>query len=191
MHESDETVMLAVRGGDTHRLAVLFERYHARLFDFFCRLNGNPAASEDLVQEAFFRILKYRDTYQEGHRFRTWMYQIARNVRLQHHRKNPAVEPVQDNRSLLPPDRLQNDDEARLLQCALLKLPEETRELLVLAWLQEMPYAEIADLLGVQVGVVKVRVHRGLKRLRELYLNISKTDNVCNVKKFRVGSQIS
>jgi RNA polymerase sigma-70 factor (ECF subfamily) len=177
-----------VRGGDTHKLSVLFERYHGRLFDFFSRLNGNPAASEDLVQEVFFRILKYRNTFQEGFRFSTLMYQIARNVRFQHHRKNPAGEQVQDNRVLLPPDSLQDDEEARLLQCALQELPEETRELLVLAWLQEMPYAEIADLLGVEVGAVKVRVHRGLKRLRELYLNLSKTDNVCDVKKFRVIS---
>jgi RNA polymerase sigma factor (sigma-70 family) len=174
MDESDETVMLDVRRGDTQRLAILFERYHARLFDFFSRLNGNPAASEDLVQEVFFRVLKYRNTFQEGSRFRTWMYQIARNVRFQHHRQNPLVESVQDNRVLFPPDSLQNDEEARLLQCALQELPEETRELLILAWLQEMPYAEIADLLGVEVGAVKVRVHRGLKRLRELYLNLSK-----------------
>src|SRR5262245_47197861 len=80
---TDESLMLAVKRGDVDKLGMLYRRYHARLFSLFCHLNGNSASSEDLVQEVFFRILKYRGTYREDSRFLQWIYQIARNVRFQ------------------------------------------------------------------------------------------------------------
>src|SRR5438105_5514891 len=89
----DEELMLYVRNGVPEMLGVLFERYHVPLFNFFYRLTGNRMASEDLVQDAFYRILKYRQSYKPGSPFRTWMYQIARNARAdQFHRQPREVE---------------------------------------------------------------------------------------------------
>jgi RNA polymerase sigma factor (sigma-70 family) len=76
--------MQSVPKGDTGQLDPLFKRHYSPLFDFFCRMTGSRTLSEDLVQEVFFRILKYRETYRPGARFITWMYQIARNVRIDH-----------------------------------------------------------------------------------------------------------
>src|SRR5689334_19114732 len=83
---TDEKLMLAVRGGDLSKLGVLFDRYHRVLFDFFNRLTGNRTVSEDLVQEVFFRILKYRATFRNDSAFRTWIFRIARNARVDHFR---------------------------------------------------------------------------------------------------------
>jgi RNA polymerase sigma-70 factor (ECF subfamily) len=149
---------------------VLFERYHVPLFNFYWKLTGDRTLSEDLVQEVFFRILKYRHSYRVDTPFRAWMYQIARNARLDHLRKrrpetswepemSPAIEPV---------DTAQQSQEAVLLRNALLQISEEKREALVLSRFQDMKYEEIAQLLGCEVNTVKTRVHRGLQELRQV-----------------------
>src|SRR5258708_40287137 len=94
--------MLAVRDGDVERMGVLFDRHHRMLFNFFLRVAGNRGLSEDLVQEVFFRMLKYRHTYQGAANFTAWMYQIARNAHLDHTRKRrleivPDEEPAWDD----------------------------------------------------------------------------------------------
>src|SRR5579872_1271579 len=72
--------MKEVREGELASMAVLFERHHRSLFNYFVHLNGNRELSEDLVQDVFFRMLKYRRTYQPDRSFTAWMYQIARNA---------------------------------------------------------------------------------------------------------------
>jgi RNA polymerase sigma-70 factor (ECF subfamily) len=80
MVQSDETLMLAVKNGDTEMFSVLFQRHHPRLFAFFYRMTGDASGSEDLAQDVFVRILKYRSGFDEHNNFRAWMYQIARNA---------------------------------------------------------------------------------------------------------------
>jgi RNA polymerase sigma-70 factor (ECF subfamily) len=77
---SDKALMLKVRDGDLDRLGLLFERYHRCLYRYFYRLTSQRQTSEDLVQEVFERMLKYRHTYTGKGKFLTWMYQIARNL---------------------------------------------------------------------------------------------------------------
>ncbi|PYY04978.1 MAG: hypothetical protein DMG64_03810, partial [Acidobacteria bacterium] len=95
----DEDLMLQVREGVGEMLGVLFDRYQSPLFNFYCRLTGDRTASEDLVQDVFFRILKYRQTYRPGTPFRAWMYQIARNARQDYHRKHPQSLPFEPEMS--------------------------------------------------------------------------------------------
>src|SRR5438445_9491644 len=85
--QADHSVMLAVRDGDIERIGVLFDRHHRALFNYFLRLTASPSLSEDLVQEVFFRMLKYRHTYQPSGSFTAWMYQVARNAHLDLSRK--------------------------------------------------------------------------------------------------------
>jgi RNA polymerase sigma-70 factor (ECF subfamily) len=167
---SDEELMAQVRSGVGEMLGVLFERYHVPLFNFYLKLIGDRTLSEDMVQEVFFRILKYRHSYRVDTPFRAWMYQIARNARLDHLRKrrpetswepemSPAIEPV---------DTAQQSQEAVLLRNALLQISEEKREALVLSRFQDLKYEEIAQLLGCEVNTVKTRVHRALQELRQV-----------------------
>jgi len=173
----DEELMLLVRNGECEMLGVLFDRYQTPLFNFYCKLTGNRAASEDLVQEVFFRILKYRQSYRPGTAFRGWMYQIARNTRLDQARKQRPETEL--DTELAPPaqpaDSAQQEQQAALLHRALLQMPEEKREVLVLSRFQEMKYGEIAQLLGCEVGAVKVRVHRALQELREIYARLERS----------------
>src|SRR5882672_2401578 len=72
--------MREVRDGEAGSLSILFERHHRPLFNYFVHINGNRDLSEDLVQDVFVRMLKYRRTYQPERPFTAWMYQIARNA---------------------------------------------------------------------------------------------------------------
>jgi RNA polymerase sigma factor (sigma-70 family) len=172
----DEDVMLQVRDGEVQMLGVLFDRYQSPLFNFYSKMTQDRTVSEDLVQEVFLRILRYRHTYRPGTSFRGWMYQIARNTRIDQVRKvrpeSPlTTEPLATTLGGVSDDA-ERQQEAQLLQRALMQLPEDKREILVLSRFQELKYDEIARLLGCETGAVKVRVHRALQQLREVYLGL-------------------
>jgi len=193
---TDEALMLSVRDGDVGQLGVLFERYHGMLFDFFCRMLGNRTAADDLVQDVFFRILKYRKTYRDDSHFTTWMFHIARNARFDHFKKHRAEVLFPEEgfdlpgRGPFPSQQFEKEQETVMLQRAMQKLPDEKRELLILARYKELKYEQIADLLGVDVGTVKVRVHRAVKELREIFLKLSGEKASCNVKKSETSLRI-
>jgi RNA polymerase sigma-70 factor (ECF subfamily) len=177
---SDHEIMIAVRGGEVVRLGELFERHHHRLYGFFVRLTSQPSLSEDLVQMVFYRILKYRHTYRDEGKFSAWMYHLARKVAADHFRKSATV-PIATDPAELPeladsaPDsaeRAAGSDDLALLQVALDRLPVEQRELLVLSRLQNVEHRDIARLLDSTPGAIKVRVHRALKELREVYFRL-------------------
>ena len=175
----DEMVMTEVRAGDVGRLEVLFDRHHAPLVRYFLYLTGNRSVSEDLAQDAFFRVLKYRHTYQPGANFRAWLYQIGRNAYADHlGKQKPEVAMPQEAPEIrgneTPPDReFQKKQEALLLRRALAAMPGEKREVLILSRFQDMKYEEIASVLKCEVGTVKVRVYRAMRELSDRFFALS------------------
>ena len=174
----DEKVMVQVREGRVEMLAILFERHHVRLFNFFLRLTANRSASEDLVQEVFLRILKYRQTYRGESKFTAWMYQIGRNAHFDQLRARRPEIPIDEvweqepSRLPQPPQKAESEQETDLLARAMERLPLRKREVLLLARFQNLKYQEIAALLACSVESVKVQVHRSLKELRRHYLDL-------------------
>jgi RNA polymerase sigma-70 factor (ECF subfamily) len=166
---SDEELMLQVREGVSEMLGILFDRHHAKLLNFYVRLTGNRALSEDLVQDVFYRILRSRRTYRPGSPFAPWMYQVARNARRDNLRRRVEVE-FQEGmvEPILPSDELSNRQQSQVLHRALMQLPEDKREVLLLSRFQELKYSEIAQLLGCEVGTVKARVFRAMQELRQV-----------------------
>lgn len=173
--------MNQVRDGQVARLGLLFERHHRRLFNFCLRLTGDRQASEDLVQEVFTRILKYRHTYRPDSDFLVWTYQMARNAAADYHRKRGRMAESDDeprdeevaSAAPRPLDELESAEAVGLLRQALGQLPLDKRELLVMSRFQNLRYEQIAEILGCTVGAVKVRVHRAVKQLRAIYLNLA------------------
>src|SRR5262245_6220921 len=197
MTESDENLMLAVRRGEIPKLGILFDRHYRALFDFFVRMTSSRAIAEDLVQDVFFRMLKYRLTFRDESRFKAWMFHIARNARFDYYRKHPPEKlSSEDTTDVLPSPtpfpshRLEQEQQSRLLECALYKLPPEKREVLILSRYQEMKYEQIAEVMGCEVGTVKVRVHRALKELREIFFKLSNEKLPCNAKRSESNLQI-
>jgi RNA polymerase sigma-70 factor (ECF subfamily) len=131
-------------------------------------------------------MLKYRHTFGQDSEFKAWMYQIARTARIDRFRGERKLTAYSENIRERPPgpDRLlESEEQAEWLQRALLRLPEDKREILILARYQEMKYDQIAALLNTGVGTVKVRVHRAIGELREIFLQMSGERPKCDVKK--------
>lgn len=173
--------MIKVKGGDLDKLGLLFERYKKPLFGFFYGMNKDTAISEDLVQNVFFRILKYRYLFREEGEFRTWMFHIARNVSHDHFRKIKWkwMDDVDKWKDRLTNDdnrqeEYQQEEERQLLAMALDRLPEDKREILLLSKYQEKKYREIGEILGCSEGAVKVKVFRALQDLKEVYKKLEK-----------------
>lgn len=177
---SDDQLMWQVRNGNADALGVLFERHHERLYRFCTRMTGRPALAEDVVQDVFARMLRYRKTFRSDSRFEPWMFRLARNAAADHFRKHGREEPAAEPPAPVATDpsahqRLEHDEAIDLLQRALLELPSERREVLVLSRFHSRRYAEIAEILGCSEGAVKVRVHRAIKQLRQVYGRLVET----------------
>lgn len=182
---SDNELMFDVQAGRLDRLGVLFERHHVGLYTYFLRLTQRPNRSEDLVQETFERILKYRHSFRGDGPFAAWMYQMARNVFRDDLRRHRHETPLDEETAAAQPspeppllDRLQHDSEVALLERALHALPESKREVLILSRFHDLKYADVARILGCTVGAVKVRVHRALNDLRTIYAQLANEANV-------------
>lgn len=170
---SDQMLMISVRDGNMEKLGMLFERHHGRLFNFFLHLTGNRHLSEDLVQEVFVRLLKYRHTFRENSTFTAWMFQIARNVRIDYLRKSPHDEVSIENSphehvSLMPTpgERTEESEKVQIMQIALSRLPEEKREVLLLRGAHGLKFEEIAEILKCSVNTIKSRAFRAIQDLR-------------------------
>jgi RNA polymerase sigma-70 factor, ECF subfamily len=172
---SDSDLMIQVKDGRVAALGELFERHHPALYRFCLRMTGNRAESEDLVQDVFMRMLKHRESFKPDTGFTPWMFRIARNVAVDSLRRSsraPQAEPDLDVRPADQPssdERVVEHEQTVLLRRALLELPPDRREVLLLSRYEMKSYEEVAETLGVSVGTVKTRAHRAIKQLRELY----------------------
>lgn len=150
--------------------------YGRKIYNFAYRLTGNPADAHDLVQEVLLRVRKGLANYEPGS-FEGWLWRITRNAFLDEVRKRkrrptaPMPEEVDrwdvatSESADLEFDRISLGDD---IQKALLELPIEFREAVVLCDVVGLSYEEIANAVAVPVGTVRSRIHRGRRQLREL-----------------------
>lgn len=177
---TDELIMEAVKSGDLQQASVLFERYNKRIFNFLARMTMDREVAEDLTQNVFLRMIKYRTSYREGNKFHSWIYQVARNVFSDHYQsvKNKRadfvdVERMSDHMAD-GEESMMMDEQEKLLQRSMAMLNEEQRELLVLTRFQQMKYEEVAVIMNTTVANIKVKVHRAIGKLREHYFQLEK-----------------
>ena len=172
---SDEKIMLMVKDGYLSELTALFDRYHLKLYNFFLKLTLDKAASEDLTQNLFYRVIKYRHTFNaaEGS-FKSWIYQMARNVHFDHCRQekklNERFKKVDLNHSnIAESDDTYSEDDFEKLNRAMQQLQPDQREMIVLSRFEGLKYEEISRMTELSVSAIKVQIHRAIKNLRNIY----------------------
>lgn len=137
--------------------------------------------SDDLTQELFIRVMKYRNSYRDGQKLEFWIFQIARNMVKDHFRKM-KVHKDQFNSVEIMPEVMEDLDEEQIhrekhLYEAMKLLSDDKRELLVLSKFEGMKYEQIAMMRDTSVSNIKVQVHRTVKELKELYFSGMATTN--------------
>lgn len=167
--------MLRIKNGELAELAHLFDRYNVPIFNFFLRLTMDKTASDDLTQSLFYRILRYRESFDTGS-FKSWMYQMARNLHIDHcrelQRAGKVIKYVGDFAHDVPGEQDRSGDrDVEQLRRAIEKLGPIDRELIILSRYEGFKYTEIAEMKNISLSAVKVQIHRAVKALRILYFN--------------------
>jgi RNA polymerase sigma-70 factor (ECF subfamily) len=169
--DSDADIMASVATGDTGQMHRLFERHHRSVYHFFRRAAGRPHVAEDLTQDVFLRVFRFRSSFEPGREFRPWLFRIARNV-LKDHVARSRLEIAADDDGGHARDHMPSQlrivearDRLAQVEAAIDSLSAEQREALVLARFHDLSYREIGEALGCTEGAVKARVFRALKAI--------------------------
>jgi RNA polymerase sigma factor (sigma-70 family) len=177
---TDEQIMEAVKNGDLQQASVLFDRFYKRIFNFLARMTLDRDLAEDLTQNVFLRMIKYRNSFRGDKRFQSWIYQVARNVFSDHYQANKnrksdftAIEKMGDY-MVDNEESADQEEREKILHRSLAMLSDEQRELLVLTRFQQMKYEEVAVIMETTVANIKVKVHRAIAKLREHYFELEK-----------------
>jgi RNA polymerase sigma-70 factor (ECF subfamily) len=178
---TDEQLIASVADGDASCLATLFERHHRGVYQFCLQLTRNRALSEDLVQDVFLKLLKNAKSFRHDGSFRGWMFNIARNVTLDHLRKakrqnSESMEQAEvelaltDNRSA--EQAAAGSEKMQRVMQALAKLPAAAQEVIWLGRFEFDSYEELGQALSCNAGAARVRMHRAMQLLSSTYTRI-------------------
>ena len=169
---TDEELMAAYVAGNAEAHRELFDRLSPLLLAITRRHLRDETDAEDVVQRTFLSMHRARHDFRPGAKLRPWVFTIAMNLVRDtfRTRKRQRESPIDDRvRHLAAPagrDHLEQAQEAQRLRAALAVLPPDQRRAIELHWFEERPFAEIADIVGASVSAVKVRAHRGYKKMR-------------------------
>jgi RNA polymerase sigma-70 factor (ECF subfamily) len=174
---TDEQLMARVQKGQLDQLNELFNRYSRRLYGYFLKSTLAKDESDDLTQELFIRVMKYRKSYKDGQSFEIWVFQIARNMVKDHYKKMKVhtdhFNPVEVMPEVMEESSNGATEREQQLYRAMKKLPDEKRELLVLSKFEGLKYEQIATLRKTTVSNIKVQVHRTMKELKDIYFELN------------------
>jgi RNA polymerase sigma-70 factor, ECF subfamily len=154
--------------GDLDAFEALFRQFQGEVYRWIVRIVRDPGVAEDLTIETFWRIHRAHARFDPKRKFAAWARRIATNVALDHLTSARRHESLPDDipAAASPHPGLQQDIRERTAQ-AFRQLPAKLQVTARLALIEEEPYKDIAEALGISVGAVKLRVFRALRILRK------------------------
>lgn len=173
----DQRVIAAVLAGETEAYAVLVERYQKPIYNLMVRMTGSTWDALDLAQETFIKAFEQLHRFRPEKRFFPWLYTIGLNHSKNFIRQRGAKQTTslgdcdagrESGNPRVEEERLCARLDADRVTGALKELPFDYREAVILRYHEELTMDEIAGVLGISVSGAKMRVHRGLKKLREI-----------------------
>jgi RNA polymerase sigma-70 factor, ECF subfamily len=172
----DMALVERCRSGDLAAFEELYRAHAGKLFSVACRMVGNPADAEDLLQEIFLSAHRKLDGFRGDSALGTWLYRLATNHCLDHLRSraarmNQVTDALDDEPGQAAGRTLAEQTVTKMdLERALARLPEGCRAAFVLHDVQGLEHREVAEVLGVAEGTSKSQVHKARQRLRALLL---------------------
>ena len=186
--EGDDDASLVRRclKDDPNAFRLLVEKYHAEVYGTALRILRRPEDAEDLTQETFLRAFRALGRYDPTRPFGAWLHTIVARLCIDHHRRNRAklislTQPEEgtsgEERTIdledpgdLPDEVAARSELAQRLEALVATLPPDSRAAILLRHQQDLPYEEIARVLGVPLGTIKARIHRARIMLKEKLL---------------------
>ncbi|MCX7404366.1 MAG: RNA polymerase sigma factor [Planctomycetia bacterium] len=188
-HQSKQTDEELISGFASQENGAAFEslvhRYEAELFSYLRRYLGSAEMAEDVFQATFLQVYLKKETFEEGRRFRPWLYTIATHQAIDAQRRNRrhrmvsldhrvggdddlgALVEMLAGRGQTADEQMEDEEAKQWVRSAVEGLPETLKSTLLLVYHQSMKYREAADVLGIPVGTVKSRLHAALLKLNE------------------------
>ncbi len=177
-HGLEPYLLEELRLGEQNAWENLIRLHQDRMLNYLFHLEGNYEEALDLCQETFFRAWKGIGTFRAGEPLLPWLYTIARNVQIEKHRRkshgqfsleeafeDTGFEPVENTISAVKNAEIAQN--AERVRAALLELPEEYRSAVLLRFMQDQSYEEIAQVQNCAIGTAKSRVFRGKEMLEK------------------------
>jgi RNA polymerase sigma-70 factor (ECF subfamily) len=158
--------------GDRQAYALLVDEYKSPIYNLAYRMTGNLEDADDLTQETFIRAYQYLWRYDASKKFFTWLYTLALNLIRNHFKKNKFNKYTEELSAHLLADKNPSPEteliETQEISVYLLRLEDESRALLIMKFHQGLTFEEIAQITGKSLSAVKMRIYRGLEKLKEL-----------------------
>jgi RNA polymerase sigma-70 factor, ECF subfamily len=182
--QADEDLMVMYQQGEVRAFEILLGRHRKSVYNFILRFVGDKETAEDLLQETFMRVIKGADAYKRQAKFTTWLYTIARNLcvdqtRRRKHRRHASLDAPMDTSEdsgslmdVIASNEIASDRKSvnkelfATMQRAIAGLSEEQREVFLMREFLDLPFKQIAEVVGVPENTVKSRMRYALEKLR-------------------------
>ena len=185
---SDEELLKLFRAGNASAFDALVHRYEGELFGYLNRYLRNRELAEDTFQTTFMTVYQKAETFEEGKRFKPWLYAIATNQAIDASRKRKrrqtlslenewdsgessakagSLRDVLESNNEKPDSSAMMDEKKVQVRKAIDTLPENLRQVLLLAYFHEFKYQEISEVLEIPLGTVKSRLHAALEKFQQ------------------------
>ena len=156
-----------ILGGDRQAYALFVEEYKTPIYNLAYRMTGNREDAADLTQDIFIRAYTYLWRFNPRKKFFTWLYTIALNTIKNHIKKSKQyIKTRSSNFDERQFSENQNSSDAQDINIYLSRLDMETRALIIMKYVEELSFEEIAQITGKSVSALKMRIYRGLDRLK-------------------------
>jgi len=181
---ADQELLKATLGGDEEAFVEIFRRYRDRVYRFACRMTGSAEVARDVTHTCFASLLETPSRFDGRVGLGTYLCAAARNQSLRHASRAWRERPTGSSPDLLralgpsPLEVLLEDERARIVREVLSALAPLHREVLILVEYEDLDLATVAEIVGAEVGAVKVRLHRARRKLRAALEAHAKSDAV-------------
>jgi len=179
--DEDQVLIKKTLRGDRRAFEELMRKYEKKIFSFVVRMVRNEDTAVDLTQDFFFKIFTVLEKYNFEYKFSTWAYRICYNLVIDHIRKNQAqVDSLDDetvsSRDMLDSENVSREDGFKALSReetrdyvwrVVDEIPLKFRELILLRYIQDLKYEEIAEITSLPVGTVKNRIFKAKEILKQ------------------------
>ena len=165
-------LIIRAKQGDKSAFSEIYNLFYLRLFRY-CQFNvGKRETAQDLCQDTFLKAWQHLPSFstQKGGSFQAFLFKIARNLIIDWSRKKKTVplgdQEIESEQSMA--DSLESQETTKKVKSAILKLKEKERQIIILRYFEELTVREVAKIVGLREGALRVRTHRILKKLKEI-----------------------